>query len=354
MKKILLIILLCPIMVNAYSTSATSTTLIDTASNRTIYANNENEIRSVASISKIMTAILAIESNKLDDDVIIKDYVSKAYGSGIYIKIGEKLKLIDLVYGLLLRSGNDAALAIANTVSNSEEEFVNLMNKKAKELNMKDTTFNNPSGLDGKVMKGNFSTSHDMAILMSYCMKNETFRKITKTSSYKLNTNMNNYYWVNKNKLLRNYKYANGGKTGFTEIAKRTLITSAKKGNTELVVVTLNDGNDFSDHKRLYEEAFKEYKTIKIIKKGYIQIPDEKFYKNVKFYVKEKFNYTINDRDEILIKYILDEKFKYKNNDVVGKLEVYNKKNKIFDTDIYIKIKKKKIDVIEYMLGLFK
>ena len=341
-------------MVNAYSTSATSTTLIDTASNRTIYANNENEIRSVASISKIMTAILAIESNKLNDDVIIKDYVSKAYGSGIYIKIGEKLKLIDLVYGLLLRSGNDAALAIANTVSNSEEKFVNLMNKKAKELNMKDTTFNNPSGLDGKVMKGNFSTSHDMAILMSYCMKNETFRKITKTSSYKLNTNMNNYYWVNKNKLLRNYKYANGGKTGFTEIAKRTLITSAKKGNTELVVVTLNDGNDFSDHKRLYEEAFKEYKTIKIIKKGYIQIPDEKFYKNVKFYVKEKFNYTINDRDEILIKYILDEKFKYKNNDVVGKLEVYNKKSKIFDTDIYIKIKKKKIDVIEYMLGLFK
>lgn len=341
-------------MVNAYSTSATSTTLIDTASNRTIYANNENEIRSVASISKIMTAILAIESNKLNDDVIIKDYVSKAYGSGIYIKIGEKLKLIDLVYGLLLRSGNDAALAIANTVSDSEEEFVNLMNKKAKELNMKDTTFNNPSGLDGKVMKGNFSTSHDMAILMSYCMKNKIFRKITKTSSYKLNTNMNNYYWVNKNKLLRNYKYANGGKTGFTEIAKRTLITSAKKGNTELVVVTLNDGNDFSDHKRLYEEAFKEYKTIKIIKKGYIQIPDEKFYKNVKFYVKEKFNYTINDRDEILIKYILDEKFKYKNNDVVGKLEVYNKKNKIFDTDIYIKIKKKKIDVIEYMLGLFK
>ena len=341
-------------MVNAYSSSATSTTLIDTASNRTIYANNENEIRSVASISKIMTAILAIESNKLNDDVIIKDYVSKAYGSGIYIKIGEKLKLIDLVYGLLLRSGNDAALAIANTVSDSEEEFVNLMNKKAKELNMKDTTFNNPSGLDGKVMKGNFSTSHDMAILMSYCMKNETFRKITKTSSYKLNTNMNNYYWVNKNKLLRNYKYANGGKTGFTEIAKRTLITSAKKGNTELVAVTLNDGNDFSDHKKLYEEAFKEYKTIKIIKKGYIQIPDEKFYKNVKFYVKEKFNYTINDRDEILIKYILDEKFKYKNNDVVGKLEVYNKKSKIFDTDIYIKIKKKKIDVIEYMLGLFK
>ena len=113
MKKILLIILLCPIMVNAYSTSATSTTLIDTASNRTIYANNENEIRSVASISKIMTAILAIESNKLNDDVIIKDYVSKAYGSGIYIKIGEKLKLIDLVYGLLLRSGNDAALMIS-------------------------------------------------------------------------------------------------------------------------------------------------------------------------------------------------------------------------------------------------
>src|SRR5574344_1848673 len=189
MKKILIFVLLLFLFIPNIKASYI---VMDSDNNRVITGNAIHTKRSVASISKIMTAILAIESNKLDDDVIIKDYVSKAYGSGIYIKIGEKLKLIDLVYGLLLRSGNDAALAIANTVSDSEEEFVNLMNKKAKELNMKDTTFNNPSGLDGKVMKGNFSTSHDMAILMSYCMKNKTFRKITKTSSYKLNTNMNN------------------------------------------------------------------------------------------------------------------------------------------------------------------
>ena len=248
MKKlyfILIFLILCiPTMVNAYETSATSAILMDIDSGRIFFSKDIHNKRSVASISKVMTAIVAIESGKLDDTVTIGEEVIKAYGSGIYIKIGEQLTLRDLLYGLMLRSGNDAALAIAHYVGGSVEEFVNMMNEKASALSMKNSVFNNPSGLDQE--KGNYSTAYDMAILTSYAMKNEEYKTIAGTKNYKLKTNMNYYSWTNKNKLLFSYDNCTGGKTGFTQIAKRTLITTASKDNLNLVVVTLNDGNNFS------------------------------------------------------------------------------------------------------------
>jgi D-alanyl-D-alanine carboxypeptidase len=158
---------------------------------------------------------------------------------------------------------------------------------------------------------------------------------------------MNYYEWTNKNKLLTKYKYAIGGKTGFTEKARRTLVTAAKKGPTTLTVVTLNDGNDFEDHENLYNKAFKEYKTYTILKKGYIDIPDEEFYKNRYFYVKERFKYLLKDteKNKILIKYNLKELYNYKDNDQVGKATIYLDDEKIFETDIFISIKKKKIKI---------
>ena len=152
----------------------------------------------------------------------------------------------------MLRSGNDAALAIAKYVGGDVETFVKMLNEKAREIGMKNTTFNNPSGLDEK--KGNMSTAYDMALLMSYAIKNDEFKKIVGTKKHTVKTNMNYYSWTNKNKLLFNYKYTTGGKTGFTEIARRTLVTSASKNNINLVAVTLNDGNDFYDHINMYEE----------------------------------------------------------------------------------------------------
>ena len=151
----------------------------------------------------------------------------------------------------MLRSGNDAALTIASYVGGNVDEFVKKMNEKAQEIGMKNTVFNNPSGLDQE--KGNYSTAYDMAILTSYAMKNETYRKIVSTKSYKVKTNMNFYSWINKNKLLHTHKYSTGGKTGFTEIARRTLVTTASKDGVNLVAVTLNDGNDFNDHKNMFE-----------------------------------------------------------------------------------------------------
>lgn len=355
MKKIILFLglLIIPINVLAYSSSATSTILMDTDNNRIIYGNNIHNVRSIASISKIMTCIIAIEKGDINSDVIVSDIIKDAYGSGIYISVDEELKLIDLLYGLMLRSGNDAALMIAEHVGGSVNNFVFMMNEKAKEIGMKNTTFNNPSGLDSD--KGNYSTAYDMAILTSYAMKNETYKKITGTKNYKLKTNKNVYSWTNKNKLLNNYKYTTGGKTGYTEIAKRTLVTTASKDNVNLVVVTLNDGNDFDDHKNLFEEAFNEYKNYRILDKGYIEIVDEKYYSNVKYYIKDSFSYILNnnEKENIVLKFLLEKKFNYNNNDKIGEVKVLFEDKEVFKTDVYIEIKKKKIKIWDKILRWF-
>ncbi|MBQ9072585.1 MAG: D-alanyl-D-alanine carboxypeptidase [Bacilli bacterium] len=337
MKKIFLfLILLFPIGVLAIETSARSAILMDIDTNRILYEKNINEVRSVASISKIMTAVIAIESGKLDNKVIVGDEINQAYGSGIYIKEGEELTLRDLVYGLMLRSGNDAALAIAKYVGDSVDDFVEMMNKKANEIGMNNTTFNNPSGLDED--KGNYSTAYDMAILASYAMKLDDYREITGTKKYTLTTNKNVYSWINKNKLLSTYKYTTGGKTGFTEIAKRTLVTTASKDNINLVVVTLNDGNDWSDHRSLFEYGFNNYTNLKILEKGEINIYQEEYYSNYKLYIKNDFNYLIsnNEQGTLVFKYDLEKKRKINNGDKIGVINVYLGDKKIHEEEIFV------------------
>lgn len=345
MKKTFLlivgIILIIPFKVNAISTSATSSILMDVDTHRIIYSNNIHNKRSVASISKIMTAIIAIESGKLDDKVTIGDEINKAYGSGIYIKKGEILTLRDLVYGLMLRSGNDAALAIANYVSKDTNSFVKLMNEKAEKIGMTNTEFNNPSGLDEE--KGNYSTAYDMALLMSYAYQNKEFKKITGTKKYTLKTNKNTYVWNNKNKLLKTYEYTTGGKTGFTQIARRTLVTTASKNNLNLVVVTLNDGNDWVDHKNLFEYGFNNYKKYQILDKNNFKVEEDTYYTKNKLYIKNNFSYPIQNGEEqnILVKMELKKMRKIKNNMNVGKAIVYLGDKKIHEEKIYVKLKEK-------------
>ncbi len=342
MKKLLILFLLIPFLVRAYSTSATSAILMDLDSGRIIYANNKDLVRSVASISKIMTAVVAIESNKLDEIVTVGSEIKSAYGSGIYIKEGEELTLRALLYGLMLRSGNDAALSIATYVGGDVQAFVSMMNAKAKSIGMKNSTFNNPSGLDQE--KGNYSSAYDMALLMKYAYQLKEFREIVSTKKYELKTNMNYYLWNNKNKLLYMYKYANGGKTGFTEKARRTLVTTASKNNTNLVAVTLNDGNDFLDHKALFEEAFGEYNSYQILNKDKVNIVGETFYKNAYFYLKKDFTYLLKKKeiDDILIKYNLDKIDNVQSDTKVGGVKVYFKDKVIYTGDVFIKVKKEK------------
>ena len=343
MKKVLLLllILLIPFNVMALSTSAECEIVMEQNSKRVFQEKNIHKVKSVASISKIMTAILAIESGQLDDIVVVDEIVLEAYGSAIYIKEGEEISLLDLVYGLMLRSGNDASLVISKYVAGDVASFVNLMNKKAQEIGMKRTIFNNPSGLDND--KGNYSTAYDMALLTCYAMENKVFQKITKTKSHTVKTNLNVYKWENKNKLLNLYKYATGGKTGYTELAKRTLVTAASQDNLDLVIVTLNDGNDFFDHQNLYEEVFANYKNYQILKAGELKIIGENYY-NKKIYIKNSFSYPLLEKelDSIYLKFEIDKKRNYKNNDKIGVLKVMQEDVLIYSDDLYIDITSKK------------
>ncbi len=336
--------LLFPYSVQAISTSATSSILMDMDSGRIIYENNSHEVRSVASISKIMTAILAIESKKLDKTVKVSDVVLEAYGSGIYIKPGEKLTLQDLVYGLMLRSGNDAALMIAEYVSGSVPKFVEKMNQKAQEIGMKQTTFHNPSGLDEEDEVGNFSTAYDMAILTSYAMKNKTYQKIVGTKKYTLKTNKNTYVWYNKNKLLTNYENTTGGKTGFTKKARRTLVSTTSKDQLNFVVVTLNDGNDFQDHENLHEYGFTYYKKYRLLKKGTVKIEDEKYYKNETLYIKNDIDYPLreDEKQSVRLSFQLNKKKQLKDGGKVGEVHVKVGDEMVLKEPIYVKKAKSK------------
>ena len=237
--------------------------VMDANTNEVLEGHNENEIRSVASISKIMTAIIALESDKLFDIVTIGEEVLDAVGSSIYLNVGEQITIIDLVYGLLLRSGNDCAVSIAINVSGSIEKFVDKMNSLAYKLGMKNTIFSNPSGLD-IVDNGNNSTCLDMALLMAYCLKNDLFCEIINTRKYRSLDRV----FINKNKLLKNYEHLIGGKTGYTYKAKRTLINSALKDKQKLIVCTFDCGSDFSFHKQKFEKYFNEYNYFHLLDKG--------------------------------------------------------------------------------------
>ena len=359
MKKIILILFMMLFISNvkAIDISATSAILMDTDNNIIIYQKDIHNVRSVASISKIMTAVLAIESGKIDDKIVVDDVISNAYGSAIYIQKGEELTLRDLVYGLMLRSGNDAALVIAKYVGGNVDHFVEMMNNKANEIGMKNTTFNNPHGLDAD--KGNYSTAYDMAILTSYAMKIDEYKKIVGTKSYTLKTNKNTYVWKNKNKLLKLYKYTTGGKTGFTDVAKRTLVTTASKDGINLVAVTLNDGNDFKDHIDLFEYGFNNYTNHNIIKKGIINVYDDDYYADYELYTKDNYNFIINDSEEynVVLKFELEKKRSFKNDDVVGNIIVMIDDVEVHRQLLYVRnksnTKKKYNNIIDWFKSLW-
>lgn len=341
---------------NVFATmdTATSSIVMDMDSKRILYSKNKDEKRLIASITKIMTATIALEKGKLTDKYTAGEEILEMYGTSIYLEYKEKMSLEDLLYGLMLRSGNDAALAISTAIAGSEEKFVKLMNEKAKELNMTDTTFNNSNGLDEET-DGNLSSAYDMALLMSYAMQNPDFQTITKTKSYKVKTNKNVYVWKNKNKLLFNYKYAIGGKTGFTKKARRTLVTAASNNNLNLTVVTIQDGSDFKDHQSLYEEAFASYESYDILDKGTISIIGEDYYKNNELYIKNDFKYplTLSEKETLILKFKLEKKREFSDNDKVGEVEVHVGDKKVHTESIYIQKEKTKVSFFEKLKNFF-
>ena len=217
-----------------------------------------------------------------------------------------------------------------------EEKFVKKMNDKAKQIGMKNTIFKNPHGLDEKTK--NYSTAYDMALLMRYANSYKEFRKITGCKKHTVKTDEKTYVWTNKNKLLYTYEYTTGGKTGYTEKAYRTLVTSASKDNMNLIVVTLNDGNDFKNHKELYEYGFNNYKMVKVFDKDKMNLSNKNIYALDDYY----YPITESERELITISYQLKDKKKYKNGEKVGKAIIKLGSKTIHKEKLYIKVKSKK------------
>jgi len=335
LKKILIIVLLIfiiPINTFAYEDSSRSSIVMDINSGRILYRNNENEKRLIASITKIMTAIVAIENGNLNKKVKVGNEVLKMYGTNIYTEVGEVIKLEDLIYGLLLRSGNDASVTIAKSVSESEEKFIQLMNNKAKELGMESTVFKNPHGLD-EVTK-NYSTAKDMAILSRYAYKNKIYRKISSTKKYEVKTENKTYLWYNRNKLLLNYDKCTGGKNGYTPSAGKTLVTTATNNGLNLTIVSLKDNNPYDNHEQLYKYIFSKYKNYEIISKNNFKI-DKTFY-NKKLYIKKSFYYPLSKEELNNIKTIVSIDTS-STNKKVGLINIYLKDKKIGKINIYKK-----------------
>lgn len=241
--------------------------LIEGKTRQIIKRENENLPLPIASTTKIMTAITAIENADLDDMFTVSQKAQNQEGSSIYLREGDKISVKDLLYGLMLNSGNDAATALAEGVSGSVEAFAELMNKNAQKIGCKNTNFKNPSGLNEE---GHYSSAYDMALIMAYAMENEKFREIVGTKRYNIDNCESTTYLKNHNKLLWQYEYCTGGKTGYTKLSGRCLVTTAEKDGVRLIAVTLNNPDDWKTHKELFEYGFGEIKNKEIIKKGSI------------------------------------------------------------------------------------
>ena len=238
--------------------------VIDEESGRILHAVNENDIRPMASTTKIVTCITVIENCDVKREVEIKEEWINIEGSSMYLKKGEVLSVEELLYGLMLRSGNDCAVALACFVSGSIDSFALKMQEIADKAGAENSSFKNPHGLD---CEGHYTTVKDLAFITRYAMKNDLFKKIVSTKKIAIGRGENRRILYNKNKLLNNYEYATGVKTGYTKKAGRCLVSSSSKEGFNLICVVFNCGPMFERSEELLNSAYKKYKRIKLLSK---------------------------------------------------------------------------------------
>ena len=249
-------ILLCTVPAEAAEftggVSAQSAILMDAASGRVLYEKNADERSLIASTTKIMSGLLVCESGNLDREVSVPKEAVGVEGSSLYLKAGERITVRELLYGMMLRSGNDAAVALAIVTDGSVDAFVHRMNEKAAALGLTGTHFENPNGLDGET---HYSTARDLAKLAATAMENETFCEAVSSRSFSSGTRS----FTNHNKLLWRVEGADGVKTGYTKKAGRILAGSASRGGQRLICVTIRDPDDWRDQSMLFDYGFSAY-----------------------------------------------------------------------------------------------
>ena len=247
----------------AQAISAQKAILVDGETGRVIYEKDADSRSLIASTTKIMTALLVCEQCNVLDRMRIPKEAAGIEGSSMYLQEGEVLTVQELLYGMMLHSGNDAAVALAIYCGGTVEGFVQLMNDKAHRLGLTGTHFENPNGLDGPT---HYSTARDLAVLTAYAMQNPLFAQTVSTK----NVRVGQRSLQNHNKLLWRVDGVDGVKTGYTRAAGRILVSSAQRGGRRLICVTINDGNDWVDHQTLLEDGFSRYSRQCIVEKGQI------------------------------------------------------------------------------------
>lgn len=242
----------------AGAVSARRAYVLDTVSGRVLFEKNADEKSLIASTTKIMTALVVCERCNVLDRMRIPREAVGIEGSSMYLKEGEILTIQELLYGLMLSSGNDAAVALAIYCGGTVEGFAELMNDKARVLGLKNTHFTNPNGLDAP---GHYSTARDLAVLAAYAMENPIFYQTVSTKNVKVGQR----YLTNHNKLLWRVEGADGVKTGFTKAAGRILVSSATRNDRRVICVTIDDGDDWKDHANLLEAGFARYDVRRVV-----------------------------------------------------------------------------------------
>ncbi|WP_433596027.1 D-alanyl-D-alanine carboxypeptidase family protein [Lysinibacillus xylanilyticus] len=292
--------------------------VLDGDTGRVLFASNSDARLPIASLTKIWTALVAIENSNLQDEVVISPRAATAEGSSIYLQAGEKVTVETLLYGLMLRSGNDAATALAEHAGGSVEGFVKLMNERAVVAGLTNTVFMNPSGLHHDE---HLSSARDTAEMLRIALQNKTFKKIASTVLYRANTE-NGMLWENKHRLLREgsgtaieigdetqqpvnaLKSAKGsafaGKTGFTKVAGRTLATAFQKDGQTCIVVTLNESDDWNVHRSLANKVWQEYSLETVVKKGKYKVN-----KNLSIRLEEPILLQLNKEEKESVRQVL-------------------------------------------------
>jgi len=308
---------------------------MDNDSGRILYSKDINQQKLIASTTKLMTFLVAYENGNLDDVYEVGEEVLKMYGTSIYLSLGEKVSLKDLLYGLILRSGNDASVVIANNIGENYVNFIKMMNNKAKQLGMKDTIFKNPHGLDEETE--NYSTSHDMAILSRYLNNIPFYLEVSSTKHYQMQTDLKSYDWYNRNKMLSLYSNTISGKNGYTPKAGKTLVSSALKNNLSLTAVSLDDNDIYNTHIELYNYGFDSYNSYMIVNSDGFSYKDK--YYGGKLYIKESFYYPVKDDEKekihVAIQIIKDVDISKTNK--VGNVIVYFDNVEVHRQDLFLK-----------------
>ena len=345
---------------NVPSVSAKSAVLYEPETKQFIYEKNADAKLGIASTTKIMTALLAIENLPLDQVIEADSSAVGIEGSSMYLELGEQLTVLDLIYGLMLNSANDAAMVLANAVSGDVEKFAELMNEKAKSLGAENTNFANPNGLDDK---NHYSTARDLSLITAYALENDTFREVVSTKKITVQSNLKERLLVNHNKLLKNYSGCIGVKTGFTKTCGRCLVSAANVEGLELICVTVNAPDDWRDHTNLLDYGYSILESVSLAKIGQFQytVPvidgdhetiDIENTEELSI-IRNKGGSEITAKTEIP-QYIVAPVYE---GDVIGKVSFYENGEKIGEVDLKAKtsiIKKEKKGIFNFFFNLIK